>query len=40
MAKNTEKVEEKTKQTYSFPELGVSVEAESLEEAQKLVSNI
>ena len=41
MAKNTEKeVEEIPKQTYSFPELGVSVEATSLEEAQKLVSKI
>jgi hypothetical protein len=28
------------KQTYSFPELGLSVEAESLEEAQKIVSNL
>lgn len=40
MAKNTEKEVANTKQTYSFPELGVSVEAESLEEAQKLVSTL
>ena len=40
MAKTSEKVEETPKQTYSFPELGVSVEASSLEEAQNLVSKI
>lgn len=40
MPKTTEKEVANTKQTYSFPELGVSVEAESLEEAQKLVSTL
>jgi len=33
----TKEVEEIPKQTYCFPELGVTVEATSLEEAQNLV---
>jgi hypothetical protein len=32
----TKTTETTVKQSYSFPELGVTVEAESLEEAQKL----